>query len=88
MKGDTCDVQSAGFVVCSECPDSIAQLRGKPRKDSEPAFGCIHVRTMVWSNAMRNDSWLWLLLLLYRNGIDDSVIIRDVVGSRIDVTCE
>jgi hypothetical protein len=47
LKEGTCDVQSAGFVVCSECPYSIAQLWGKPRKDSEPAFGRIHGWTMV-----------------------------------------
>lgn len=24
---DTCDIESAGFIVCRESPDSVAQLR-------------------------------------------------------------
>jgi hypothetical protein len=33
--GDTCDVESAGFIVCSESPDFVAQLWGKLLEDGK-----------------------------------------------------
>jgi hypothetical protein len=39
---DTCDVESAGFIVCRESPDSVAQLRRQLREDCEHNFGFLH----------------------------------------------
>ena len=39
---DTCNVESAGFIVCRETPDSVAQLRRQLREDREHVFGFLH----------------------------------------------
>ncbi len=39
---DTCNIEGAGFIVCRESPDSVAQLRRQLREDGEHVFGFIH----------------------------------------------
>jgi hypothetical protein len=50
--GDTCDVESAGFTVCSESPDFVAQLWGKLLEDGKHLLSCSYCHAK-WFEAVR-----------------------------------
>jgi len=50
-EGDTCDVENAGFIVCSKAPNFVPQLRGKLGENGEHCVGgsnCSNCRARVF----------------------------------------
>lgn len=57
-KGDTCDVNIAGFVIGSKGPDSVAQLWRELREDSERHLAIINSFSSHFGRINSGVEWL------------------------------